>query len=715
MRNFSELAALTSTGIRQTDLLSVYDTSGGIAKQVTLVDLQGAKEFATRAEAVTYAAQETVPDGQLIVAAGYLYRGKTAATDIADLLGVVPVEPVYFEHFGAVGDGTTDDMAALDEAFDWGGVLNGTPGATYLVDQSGLKIHSSTTVIGATFKAGANLGLGDTMIDNANGPTGGARVDSDIRFVRCVFDGAGRTYISYPTSGYDTRGNMVRLKAVTRPAFLFCELKNHQSQGISDQGSKDALYLGCQFHDNGKGDSISSPLYIASRGIVRKILNITLANPGVVTMDDSADLSNGDTVKIKNVQGMASVPDGDYTVANVSGATFELSGVNTTTDAGYQENGLAYVGHNGGTSNVVWTERALVANCHFYDNNRSAISFIVESGTITGCRFNDNGESTLFCNRTGHVVITNNEIDGTTLTDIIAACVEVNNAGPVVITGNQFANSATRAISVNGCTGGVISDNLFRDIVKDNTVVYPTGPLAVAAGIDGTTITKTEIIKLSNLGDFPCANMRVSGNIVVDHRTTAQASSGVIIAKAGSVNDNTYNVAIHDNDFVASGLTAATMVVAGSDSVCLPYTMNVYRNMGHGSEHAYETELSIAATGDQTLDMGFVPRVIEFKAFQNTGAHVRESHGRVVRDRTNITAGSLGRTFSRTLDNVTGTITSNANKNTGEVVRLFNGAGTLQFEMDFKNWEFENTNGIGVTFNVGTANITGIVQIIAHP
>jgi hypothetical protein len=59
------------------------------------------------------------------------------------------------------------------------------------------------------------------------------------------------------------------------------------------------------------------------------ITNITNANPGVVT-SAAHGLSNGDTVLIKNVEGMTEVNDMIFTVAGVTTNTFQLSGVDTT-------------------------------------------------------------------------------------------------------------------------------------------------------------------------------------------------------------------------------------------------------------------------------------------------------------------------------------------------------------------------------------------------
>ncbi len=74
--------------------------------------------------------------------------------------------------------------------------------------------------------------------------------------------------------------------------------------------------------------------FFKDRGIVTganpvTITAITNANPGVVTATDHG-LSNGDKITIQGVDGMTEVNGVEYTVANKTTDTFELSGVNTT-------------------------------------------------------------------------------------------------------------------------------------------------------------------------------------------------------------------------------------------------------------------------------------------------------------------------------------------------------------------------------------------------
>lgn len=74
----------------------------------------------------------------------------------------------------------------------------------------------------------------------------------------------------------------------------------------------------------------------------RDITAATQANPCVVTAAGH-DYDNGDTVRITGVAGMTELNGNDYTVANVTTDTFELSGTNSTGYGAYTSGGYALV------------------------------------------------------------------------------------------------------------------------------------------------------------------------------------------------------------------------------------------------------------------------------------------------------------------------------------------------------------------------------------
>lgn len=71
------------------------------------------------------------------------------------------------------------------------------------------------------------------------------------------------------------------------------------------------------------------------------VSGITQANPGVVTLTASHDFPDEATIILEDVVGMTEVNDLVLTVANGSGATFELSGVDTSAYTAYVSGGTA--------------------------------------------------------------------------------------------------------------------------------------------------------------------------------------------------------------------------------------------------------------------------------------------------------------------------------------------------------------------------------------
>lgn len=106
---------------------SVYDAAASAhtavqAAESVLAARIEARQFPGRASLVTAVqAGAELPEGVIVTADGIAWRAVSGATAIPDLPGLVPVEPAQPEHWGAVGDGITDDRTQLTAALAWGG------------------------------------------------------------------------------------------------------------------------------------------------------------------------------------------------------------------------------------------------------------------------------------------------------------------------------------------------------------------------------------------------------------------------------------------------------------------------------------------------------------------------------------------------------------------------------------------------------------------
>ena len=620
--------------------------------------------------------------------------------------------------FGAVGDGVTDDGAAIQSAISLQNSIV-FPAGTYLVNST-ILVQSNTMLSGdgtgvSIIKVGSSLALGVALLRNNDYPIAGARQNSNITICNLTFNGIGRVYPSYPTAGFDTLGSIIKLDGVNGANIYNIEIKNHQANaGIVDGGCRNLRIRDSIFHNCGKDDWIASPIWSAQYGSLRKIVGISKANPAVVSMTQVlSPLTNGSTISIRDVQGMESVPDGEYVIDNIIGSTFELVGVNTTGDTGFIIDMMAYVGFVGGAGNLlVPSEDITINGCHFYNNLRSGITFApVNGGSITNCTFYDNGEASIYLPSARRIVITGNTIRKTTLTDIVAEAIEANNSASVVITDNLFEDTATTAIQLAGCMGVNVSDNVFRNIIRDNTIVYPNRPFAVAAGIVGDPLgdSKTSCIFLSSIYGAPCSNININNNTIVDTRLSPQANSCVVIGKQATNND-TYQISIKNNDFSASGVVAADMIRCIADAIVLPHLINISENMGQASEFPVTRQSTISATGVIDYNVGFVPSSITIQA-SDTVSGARMSFTTIVRSKTAASPGTLGFGHRFAVD----ATTESAAKISSDAWRVADAAGTSVSAAEFSAWLCEQTRGIGVAINVGVATNPADVTLTFYP
>lgn len=371
------------------------------------------------------------------------------------------------------------------------------------------------------------------------------------------------------------------------------------------------------------------------------------------------------------------------------------------------------MGEAGGTSNFVPSEGTIVDNYHAYDNLRSGITFNpVHSGKLEGI-FRDNGESTIFSTYAQDITLDVN-IDGTTLTDIASAGVELNYCAGVTING-LIANTALDGVSILGCDDVTVNCSL-RNIVKDNTITYPVGPLSVAAGIDGNVIDKLDGVAISSLLDTPCTNIKVNTKSI-DKRPVAQARSCVSMTKAGT--DNIVSdIQIINSDFSESGIVDTGQVVALSDNSVIPYKVEIKNNMGHTSQGVAVKQETISATGIQTFNLGFVPSLIEVIGVQLGTTNERTCQSFVVRDRVNISSGSLGLGQYTAADGLesssTVDIDANSSISTNDFYRITDGSNAVVSLAEFSAWVVSSA-AIGVNMNVITANSPVRLTLVFHP
>lgn len=107
----------------------------------------------SRADAVVVIDAGAFPgDGVPLWFEGEGYKGLTGSTAIADMLDFVPLDAASPEHWAAVGDGVTDDNAAIQAMGLYGGEIKLKAGKTYIFDEVQFAAGSTITTNGATLR-----------------------------------------------------------------------------------------------------------------------------------------------------------------------------------------------------------------------------------------------------------------------------------------------------------------------------------------------------------------------------------------------------------------------------------------------------------------------------------------------------------------------------------------------------------------------------------
>jgi hypothetical protein len=124
----------------------------------------------TRAQAVTRIAAgdyDDIADGTVSTIEGLQYERDSGSTDISDMTGWKPFGVTQFEHFGAVGDGVTDDTTAMQAAWTYGGYIWVTPGKTFYFTQV-QRVETSNTTVASDGTGTLKAGPASTFDDELN-------------------------------------------------------------------------------------------------------------------------------------------------------------------------------------------------------------------------------------------------------------------------------------------------------------------------------------------------------------------------------------------------------------------------------------------------------------------------------------------------------------------------------------------------------------------
>lgn len=414
-------------------------------------------------------------------------------------------ESVSVKDFGAVGDGVTDDTAAIQAAFAVAGYIY-IPDGTYIVDP--LSVASNTTIMmgpNAILKAKAGYGVNDRLLN--------------------IID----------VSDVEIRGGTVQMLRAE-----YIGVVNEQRHGIIISGATNVKLIGVTSIDSG-GDGI----YV---GGANPCVNVLLEdcvsdnhfrNSLSITRGDGITVLRG---KYANANGTTEAPAGPWAGIDVEpNAATTLDNVVIDGAECYSNNGQGILSSGPSAALII---SLIIRNCNIHDNLLQGIKpSYTQYCEITNNNISANGGSGIEDTTTTatHQQITGNVISNSGGYGIKGFC---SNS---LIADNQIYTSGSWGIYWQYGQHVSISGN----IVNDSTEAGIFYERAYNCTISGNTVKNTQKHGIYVTGT-------VTSSVT---RSRKVAISGNTVAFASLLTDNTYSGIYLDT-------YANTSVITGNTVVC---------------------------------------------------------------------------------------------------------------------------------------------------
>jgi nitrous oxidase accessory protein NosD len=461
------------------------------------------------------------------------------------------------ESFGAKGDGTTDDTAAINAtataAGDWGQVfLN--PAKTYRVTaaitpRSGQRWFGGgklTTANGFNFNVFQLTGKTDVTIEGLRGESGNlgaAYTPATARFVAATAGSHRCRVLRCHTTGFQS--------AIQFNASANCLAEDNEivapiGWGINVQTDADDACV--------RNNRITGVASVA-------ISAITAANPAVVTTSSAHGFATGDYVVVRLVGGMTQMLNKTSRITVTSATTFRMDDIDSSAYTAYTSGGWVrnrLIEHGiyvaGGTGNNV---RAPII-----EDNRVTLAAIdgvkvayADDAQVTGnvCLSNG-GEGVYVTIAATRTVVEDNTLEGNangvivftgTTSDVVDRTRVVNNTSRKNLkNGISVTCSGTGAVSNTTITGNDVDDNDQEATTTQYGIVLAGGANNTGAWVYGNRVAN-EAIGIRVAASVPSARLgqnTFAGNTtnISDSGTTTaieQLTSGVTtsVADGGTI------------------------------------------------------------------------------------------------------------------------------------------------------------------------------------
>ena len=296
-------------------------------------------DYTTRSALVAAISGGLVPvAGRVYVAAGLEYIGQTGATDIADLLGLVPNGASTPGHWGGVGDGVSDDK---DE------VLSASSYSSEIAIQTDTFFNASSSTLVGRYVGPAAVETSDGTRGRFYSAVSSAKAHASESSILTAFSGD-MSGVQFPiehrvtgaaTLGNPTTGYLYNHEAGANYTYLF-NSSGHNEGTTSNVGRTGVGAYRTRVYQAGQGDAIA---YNASAVVASTKTGATgttgwLASPAAVLFNgDISSLVDGAYLNPYEV----AHSDNGFDVACV-GAVYNFDRTNNTSTLGQGWDGARY-------------------------------------------------------------------------------------------------------------------------------------------------------------------------------------------------------------------------------------------------------------------------------------------------------------------------------------------------------------------------------------
>jgi len=415
--------------------------------------------------------------------------------------------------------------------------------------------------------------------------------------------------------------------------------------------------------------------------IVGDVLNVTKANPAVVTTVQNNFFPNGASVTFTNAQGMTDINGLTYTITLITSNSFSL-GVNSSAYNAYAFTNV--------TGTTVSTDRITVGNSAQFTAN-SAVKFTGNLST-----------SGITANTTYYVL--GSPPTGTTIK--IATSADSNASNVVVLqtttglTANVYQEGGRAISEISGGSGFGIANGATTQVQYNNA-----GLLAGDAGF--TYVSATSLLTVNgnaNVGNLVSSGT-VSGTRVISNIATGTTPIQVVsTTRVPNLNVSYANVS--DFGAVTTQTTGTFYPVFVSANTSANYALASNANISFNAATGLLTTSILAVTGNANVgNLGTAGLIV---ATGNvTGGNLVTAGALVVTGNANV--GNLGTTGNITAANVTANLYGN-----GATISAITGAnvtGEVDFAAVANSVALANVVGIG---NIAIVDLDGNVSNVLY-